>query len=157
MVKNFVEITISHCFRDKCVFAFYAEIQDGRQKWHENDFCRYPVGQKFRQNSSISHRFREKCVLRFMQKFEMAAKNGGKTIFGETHQKTADALRIKNFVKIALSHTVSEKNVFCVLCRNSRWPPKMTGKQFSGKLARRLCRSPADKKFCRKRSISHRF
>ena len=29
---------ISLCFRDKCVFAFYAEIQDGRQKWRENDF-----------------------------------------------------------------------------------------------------------------------
>ena len=25
-------------FRDKHVFAFYAEIQDGRQKWRENDF-----------------------------------------------------------------------------------------------------------------------
>ena len=26
-------------FQDKRVFAFYAEIQDGRQKWQENDFC----------------------------------------------------------------------------------------------------------------------
>ena len=25
-------------FRDKLVFAFNAEIQDGRQKWRENDF-----------------------------------------------------------------------------------------------------------------------
>ena len=25
-------------FRDKCVFEFYAEIQDGHQKWQENDF-----------------------------------------------------------------------------------------------------------------------
>ena len=30
--------SISHCFRDKCVFAFYAEVQDGRHKWRENDF-----------------------------------------------------------------------------------------------------------------------
>ena len=39
----------------RCVFAFYAEIQDGRQKWQENNFwekvasrpCRYAVGPKF--------------------------------------------------------------------------------------------------------------
>ena len=34
-----------HSFRDKCVFPFYAEIQeaeiqDGRQKCWENDFCK---------------------------------------------------------------------------------------------------------------------
>ena len=29
---------ISHHFRDKCVFAFYAEIQYGRQIWRENQF-----------------------------------------------------------------------------------------------------------------------
>ena len=29
---------ISHRFPDKCVFTLYAEIQDGRQKWQENDF-----------------------------------------------------------------------------------------------------------------------
>ena len=29
--------SISHHFGDKCVFAFYAEIQDGRQKWQENN------------------------------------------------------------------------------------------------------------------------
>ena len=27
-------------FRDKRVFAFNAEIQDGHQKWRENDFCK---------------------------------------------------------------------------------------------------------------------
>ena len=30
--------SISLCFRDKSAFACYAEIQDGRQKWRENDF-----------------------------------------------------------------------------------------------------------------------
>ena len=39
-VKNFVEIALSRSVsRDKRAFAFYAEIQDGRQKWRENDFC----------------------------------------------------------------------------------------------------------------------
>ena len=28
----------SHCFQNKCIFAFYAEIRDGCQKWHENEF-----------------------------------------------------------------------------------------------------------------------
>ena len=28
----------SHCFQNKRIFTFYAEIQDGRQKWRENDF-----------------------------------------------------------------------------------------------------------------------
>ena len=32
-VNNFVEIALS-----QCVFAFYTEIQYGRQKWQENDF-----------------------------------------------------------------------------------------------------------------------
>ena len=27
------------CSKDKCIFAFYAEIQDGRQKWRQSDFC----------------------------------------------------------------------------------------------------------------------
>ena len=25
--------------QDKCVFAFYTKIQDGRQKWQQSDFC----------------------------------------------------------------------------------------------------------------------
>ena len=30
--------SISLCFRDKHVLAFYTQIQDGRQKWQENVF-----------------------------------------------------------------------------------------------------------------------
>ena len=65
--------SISLRFRDKHVFAFYTEIQDGRQKWRENDFWqkvasrlyRYPVSQKFRQNHSISLCFRDKRFFAF--------------------------------------------------------------------------------------------
>ena len=32
--------SISLHFRDKRVFAFYVEIQDGHQKWRENNFCK---------------------------------------------------------------------------------------------------------------------
>ena len=39
-VKNFVEIALSRSVTEiLCVFAFNAEIQDGHQKWRENDFC----------------------------------------------------------------------------------------------------------------------
>ena len=30
--------SILHPFRDKCIYVYYAEIQDGCQKWQENDF-----------------------------------------------------------------------------------------------------------------------
>ena len=46
---------------------------------------------------------------------------------------------------------------FCILRRNSRWPSKVTGKQFFGKVANRLCRYPVGQKFRRNCSISLRF
>ena len=52
------------------LFSLYAEIQDGHQKWRENDFL-------------------EKMPLR-----------------------SANTLRVKNFVKIALPLTVSDKCIF---------------------------------------------
>ena len=60
--------SISLHFEDKHVFAFYAKIQDGRQKWRENDFW---------------------------EKSPVASPN---------------TLQLKNFVKIALSRSVSEIN-----------------------------------------------
>ena len=36
---------------------------------------------------------------------------------------------------------------FCVLRKNSRWPPKVAGKQFLQKNASRLCRYPGDQTF----------
>ena len=48
-----------------------------------------------------------------MQKFDMAAKNGGKIIFVKSGQYTLQMpCRSKIFVKTELSHTVSEINVF---------------------------------------------
>ena len=46
---------------------------------------------------------------------------------------------------------------FCVLSRNSRWPPKVAGKRFLRKVASRLCKYPVGQKFCRNRPISLRF
>ena len=51
--------------------------------------------------------------LRFTQKFKMAGKSGGKTIFAKKMPvDSADTLRIKNFVEIALSRSVSKINMF---------------------------------------------
>ena len=50
-----------------------------------------------------------------MQKFMMATKNGGENDFwGKSPVDYSDTLRIKNFIKIALSRTVSEINAFFV-------------------------------------------
>ena len=47
---------------------------------------------------------------------------------------SADTLLVKNFIKIAKSRTVFKINAFfCVLRRNSRWLPKMAGKDFCEK------------------------
>ena len=106
--------------------------------------------------------------LHFTQKLKMATKNDRKTIFGKNWQMTATAPRVKIFVAIALFHTFSELNVFLhftqnfkinvffALCRNTRWLPKVAGKQFWQKLPVD-CRYHADQKFCQNHSISHHF
>ena len=63
-VEKFVEIALARSvLRVKHIFAFYAEIQDGRQSGGKRIFvkfasrlCKYSVGQKFCRNHSISHR-----------------------------------------------------------------------------------------------------
>ena len=85
--------TISLCFRDKLFFffAFHTEIQDGHQKWRENNFCKMsPIDstdtlriKKFVQialSRSVSKINVFSCL---MQKFKMATKSGGKTIFAK--------------------------------------------------------------------------
>ena len=76
-MKNFVEILLSRSVSE--INVFYAEIQDGRQKWWENvllqkaasRICRYPVGQKFCRNRSVS----EINAFSVLCKFKMATKS----------------------------------------------------------------------------------
>ena len=76
------------------VFAFKAEIQDGRQKWRENNFWeKSPVASantlqvKNFVEIALSHSVSEiNAFLHFMQKFKMAAKSGRETIFVKSHQ-----------------------------------------------------------------------
>ena len=88
--------SISHHFQDKCIFAFYAEIQDGHQKWQESDFWeKLPVEStdtlwvKNFVEIALSRTISKKNVfLHFRQKFKMAAKNGKKVIFVKSRQYT---------------------------------------------------------------------
>ena len=83
------------------------------KKCRKNDFCeKSPVhsantlGIKNVIKISLSRTVSEiKVFLCFMQKFKMAAKNGGQAILGKNRQTT---LGFKIFVEITLSHTVSE-------------------------------------------------
>ena len=83
--------SISLRFRDKLIFAFNAEIQDGHQKWQENNFC---------EKSPID---------------------------------STDTLRIRNFIEIALSCSVSEINVFLCLTKKFKMATKSGGKQIFAK------------------------
>ena len=80
-LKNFTKIAISHRFQDKCTFAFYAEVQDGRQNGNFGE--KLPVDStdilcvKNFVETAISRTVSEINVhLRFMQKFKMAINNG---------------------------------------------------------------------------------
>ena len=88
---------------DECVF-FYAEIQDGCQKWQENDF------------------------------------------WGKSPVDSAYILQVKIFRRNhSILHCLQNK---CILCRNSRWPPKNGGEKcFLGKITSRVCLYPAGQNF----------
>ena len=62
------------------IFVKNLKIQNGRQFWRDKHFLavglttlkRYPMGQKFRRNSSISQflGYKHFCVLQFLQKLQ---------------------------------------------------------------------------------------
>ena len=64
----------------------------------------------------------------------MAAKSGGKTIFCEIMPvESADTLWVKNFVKIALSLSISEINTFFHFMQKFKMAAKSGGKTIFGK------------------------
>ena len=91
-VKNFISISLQ--FQDKRAFEFYTEIEDGRQKWWENNFCKkMPVDSadtvwvknfvEISLSRSVSEINKFLCLT---QKFKMAAKSGGKIFFAISRQ-----------------------------------------------------------------------
>ena len=89
------------------------------------------------------------AFLRFTQKFKMAAKSGGKKLFcKKLPVDSADTLWVKNFIEIALSHPVSETNVFFAFYAEIQDGRQMWRENnFGEKVASRICRYPVDKKF----------
>ena len=79
-------------------FAFYAEIQNGHQKWQESPRVKNFV--EIALSCSISE---INGFLRFTQKFKMGAKSVGKTICEKSSVESADTMRVKDFIEIALS------------------------------------------------------
>ena len=82
--------------------CFYAKIQDGGQKWWDYDFWgKSPVDSVDTLWVKTSVEITLPCTvseinlfLCFMQKFKMAAKDGEKTIFGESRQYSLQILRL---------------------------------------------------------------
>ena len=77
----------------------------------------------------------------------MAVKVVGKRYFEKSPVDSADNLRVKNSVGITLSRCLRNRTHFCILRRNSRWPPNVAGKRFWGKVASRVIIYPAGQNF----------
>ena len=70
---------------------------------------------------------------------------------------SADKLRVKNFVEIALSRSISKINRFLRFMQKFKMAAKSGGKTFLRKVASRLRSYPSGQKFRRTRSISLHF
>ena len=81
-------------FQDKRLIVFNAEIQDGCQKWQENniweksvvDFAATLWVKTFVEITQSRSIFEISGFLHLTQKFKMVAKSGGKTIFAKSCQ-----------------------------------------------------------------------
>ena len=131
---------------------FYAEIQDVRQKWRENDFWgKSPVESSytlwvknfveialFRSVSEIN------AFLCLAQKYTISAKSGGKTFFGEKLPvEFSYTLWVKNFVEIALSRFVSEIKAFLCFTQKFKIAAKSGGKTIFGKSRQYILHIPS--------------
>ena len=149
--------SISLCFPDKQVFAFNAEIQDGCQKWRENDFCKkWPV------NSTDTLRVKNFIEITLSRSVsEINVFFALNTEIQDGHQKwrekqfcknspvdSADTLWVKNFVKIALPRSVSAINMFHAEIQDGhqKWRENVFCKK-----------APVESKFRRNCSISLSF
>ena len=120
-VKNFVEIALSRSVFEinpylHLMQKFKMATKSGGKRFLEkvaSRLCTYPVGKEFRRNRSISLRFRDKCFFAFYAETQDGWQKCRKNNFRKKSPvDSADTLRIKNFVEIALSHSVSEINAF---------------------------------------------
>ena len=126
----------SHCSRDKYFLAFYAEIQDGCQNGREKQVdspvdSADPMWFKNFVEIALSGTVSEiNAFLCFTQKFKMAAKNGGKTIFEKSHQYTLSTLGAKILMKL-LYLAVSEINALLRFTQKFKMAAKSGGENNS--------------------------
>ena len=76
------------------------------------------------QDGSPKSRSQDKCVFAFYTEIQ----DGGKAIFEKCCQYTADTLRVKNLVEIALSRTVSKINTLLHFTQKFKMVAKSGGK-----------------------------
>ena len=176
-VKNFVKIALSHFVSKINVFLRFTQKFKMATKVAGKQYLGNVDNFKTFAEIALSRPVSEiNTFLCFMQKFKMATKSGGKMLFCKSHQKTlqipygskilSPKVAGKQFLgqvattlcrypvgqKFHRNHSISlrfqDKHIFYVLPRNSRWPPKVAGKRFLGKVGQ---------KFRQNRSISFRF
>ena len=93
--------------------------------------------------------------LHFMQKFKMATKSGRKPISAKSRSRMSRYPVGQKFHQNRFSSfCVRDKHI---LCKNTRWPPKVVGKRFLREDTNRICSYPEGKKFCQKISGLLRF
>ena len=114
-INNSVAMIIFLCL---ICFSIYAKINvyfffsrwspKMARKWFlgkvASRLCTYPAGHKFVEITLSCTVSEINVLLRFMQKFKMAAKTGGKTIFGKSRQLI---LRIPCWSKFCQNHSIS--------------------------------------------------
>ena len=109
-VKNFVKIALFRSISEINTFLclIQAAKSGGKMFFLRNNasrLCIYPAGQKFCQKRSILLHFGEKSPV-----------------------DSADILRVKNYVEIALSRSISEINAFLHLTQKFKMAAKSGGK-----------------------------
>ena len=133
--------SILHRFRDKCAFAFYAEIQDGYQKWRESDLClKSPVDSSYTLQTEHFVEITLSCTVCFY----ISCRNSR---FLKSRQHT---LGVKHFDKIPLSHMVKEIEAnlcFSIFGENSKWRSFWVGENFLKLAKSTLLRYPVGRKF----------
>ena len=130
-----------HHFRDKHIFAFYTEIQDGRQKWQENNVWETvandsmnTLGLKNFVKISLSCTVSKiSTFLHFTQKFNMASQMVGKLFWQKVAGACTHALWLKNLAEIARSLIVYKKYTILHFIQKFKMSTKNGGEMILGK------------------------
>ena len=123
--------------------VYYTEIQDGCQKYQENDFWEkspvdsaVPWGVKKISEITLSPTVSEiNTFFILCRNLRWPQKIVGKEFLRKVPVNSGDTLGVKHLAEIALSCTVSEINAVLHFTQKFKMPPKNGGKRFQ----KRLC------------------